>query len=250
MYENNVLVEDFAAPSGGTCGTRACWRDLTTGYAYSDKEGTPEGVIAMKLSAGTVPGKAKITVKGKGSHLGLPDLSDFDPPLTVQLHKSSGGACWGAAFPTFQKNDGVTLKAVSGVPGSTTTTTIATTTTSTTSTTLAPLWSAIHANVIYPVCSGCHGSSGGLGGFANCGTAHAALVNVVSTELATMDRVEPGDPTNSWIMHKLDNTQGTFTGQCTTTCGSSMPFGSGLLPLSTRDAIRTWITNGAVNDCP
>ena len=89
-----------------------------------------------------------------------------------------------------------------------------------------------------------------LGGFTNCGTAHTSLVNVPSTELTTMDRVEPGDPTDSWLMHKLDGTQGTFTGQCTTTCGSSMPFGSPLLPLSTRDAIRTWITNGALNDCP
>jgi len=75
------------------------------------------------------------------------------------------------------------------------------------------------------------------------------LVNVASSELPTMDRVAPGLPANSWLMHKLDGTQGTFTGQCPTFCGSSMPLGSPLLDASVRDAIRAWIADGATNDC-
>jgi len=33
-------------------------------------------------------------------------------------------------------------------------------------------------------------------------------------------------------------------------CGSQMPLGGWLLAQSVRDAIRTWITNEAMNDCP
>ena len=66
-----------------------------------------------------------------------------------------------------------------------------------------------------------------------------------------MDRVEPGDPTLSWLIHKLDGTQGSFTAQCVNNdCGGTMPLSQPQLPTATRDAIRTWITNGATNDCP
>jgi len=33
-------------------------------------------------------------------------------------------------------------------------------------------------------------------------------------------------------------------------CGSQMPLGGSFLAQSVRDAIRTWITNEAMNDCP
>ena len=129
-----------------------------------------------------------------------------------------------------------------------------TTTTSTTSTTLPPSWAAIQAAVIGPKCGGCHGGPGGsagLGGLDACSTGYASLVNVPSTELPSMNRVQPGDPTMSWIIQKLDGTQSAFNAQCTGgSCGSQMPIGQPQLPLSVRDSIRTWITNGAANDCP
>jgi polyvinyl alcohol dehydrogenase (cytochrome) len=135
---------------------------------------------------------------------------------------------------------------------STTTTTAptATTTSSTTSTTLAPSWAAIQAAVIGPTCGGCHGGAGGLAGLDDCQTGYASLVGVPATRLPTMDRVQPGDPTTSWLVHKLDGTQGTFDAQCLGgSCGGPMP-PSGPLPAGVRDAVRTWITNGAANDCP
>jgi polyvinyl alcohol dehydrogenase (cytochrome) len=141
------------------------------------------------------------------------------------------------------------------MPPTTTTTepmasTTTTSTTSTTSTTLPPSWAAIHAAVILPSCAGCHGGAGGLSGLDGCASGYAALVDVASTRLPTMDRVEPGDPTMSWLMHKLDGTQHDFDAQCVGgSCGGSMP-PSGMLPAATRDAIRTWIANGAANDCP
>jgi outer membrane protein assembly factor BamB len=145
-----------------------------------------------------------------------------------------------------------------------TTTTILTTTTSTsmttstttsitTTTTQPPSWAAIQANVIGPICGGCHSSGGfgGLGGLDTCNGGYAALVNVPSTELARMDRVEPGSPGTSWLIQKLDGTQFLFDAECVGgSCGSRMPLGQTPLSGPTRNAIRTWIANGAVNDCP
>jgi hypothetical protein len=52
-------------------------------------------------------------------------------------------------------------------------------------------------------------------------------------------------------MHKLDGDQAWFDSMCTGTfCGNQMPLGGPFLSAAEREAIRTWITEGAVNDCP
>jgi len=52
-------------------------------------------------------------------------------------------------------------------------------------------------------------------------------------------------------MRKLDGTQSSFDAQCVGGfCGSSMPPGAVPLTEAERAAIRTWILNGAQNDCP
>jgi hypothetical protein len=179
----------------------------------------------------------------------VPDLASLNEVLHVQLQTTAGDVCWGATYsPPFQRNDGDVLIALSDAPTTTTTTT---TTTSTTTTLLPPLWSAIQAQVIGPTCGGCHGIQAGLTGLGDCTTGHASLVDEPSTELTTMARVEPGDPGNSWLMHKLDGTQTWFTLMCQGGfCGSQMPLGGQPLSQAVRDTIRTWISNGAVNDCP
>jgi len=41
----------------------------------------------------------------------MPDLGSLTGPVTVQLHPSGGGPCFGATYsPPFLKNDGVTFK--------------------------------------------------------------------------------------------------------------------------------------------
>lgn len=245
VYENGVLAYDFAIPAGGTCAGKACWRDIGKGYSYSDKDLTPDGIQSLKMTEGLLPGKAKITLKGKGSRLGLGNLGALTGVLDVQLQRVAGGPCFGATFtPPFQKADASQLKAVSDAPVVTTTTT-----SSTTTTTFPASWFAIHAQVIASTCGGCHGPSAGLTGLDDCETGYAALVNVPSTENPSMDRVEPGSPSTSWLMHKLDGTQGGFTAQCVGGfCGSQMPLG-GELTLTVRNALRQWIIDGAVNDC-
>jgi hypothetical protein len=246
LYDDGVLVATFQMPAGGTCPTRECWRDRGTQFLYKDKEATPDGMTLAKLAVGVRDGDTKIILKGRGANLALPSLLDISGVLDVRLHRSSGADCWGASFsPPFRSQDASKLKAASDAPVG------PTTTTSTTSTTLLfPEWSDIHAKVIGPICGGCHGGSGGLDGLAECASGYAALVNVPSVALPSMDRVEPGDSTLSWIMHKIDGTQKNFNASCQGGfCGSRMPLGS---PLSQnrRDTIRAWINDGAINDCP
>jgi hypothetical protein len=249
LYESGALVTSVQALAAQTCATGPCWSEGATSFVYRNPDLTPDGVRSLKLIEGLVDGDARITLRGKGGGLGVPDLSQLTGVLDVRLHSSAGSICWGATFsPPFAKNDGLTLRALSDAP---TSSTITTTTTTTTTTTLAASWAAIHATVIGPTCGGCHGGSGELSGLAGCDSGYASVVNVASTAVPTMDRVEPGDPANSWLMHKLDGTQGGFTAQCLGGfCGSQMPLGGPFLDAGTRDLIRTWISSGATNDCP
>lgn len=101
--------------------------------------------------------------------------------------------------------------------------------------------------------STCHGSTVGdaNGVFLGSETArvHQGLVGVASRELPTMPLVASGDPTQSYLMKKLDGAQCAFDARCRDgTCGASMPRGDDLLPQATRDTVRRWITQGAKND--
>jgi hypothetical protein len=235
LYENGQLVQSFAIPAAGGCDILPCWKPTGSGLSYRDRELTPDGILTTKLTPGN-DDKTKIKVVGKGTRLGIPDLDDFDTDVVIQLQKQSDALCWGATFsPPFTKNDGTTFRDSSDAPDPSTP---------------LPLWSDIHSQVIGTSCGGCHGGSGGLSGLGDCNTAHASLISIVSTENPTMNRVEPGNSFDSWLMHKLDGTHSWFTADCVGGfCGSQMPLGTPL-PLATRDAIRAWITNGAVNDCP
>jgi len=55
-----------------------------------------------------------------------------------------------------------------------------------------------------------------------------------------MDRVEPNDSTQSYLMHKLDGTHLGVGGS-----GSQMPLGGPFLSQGDRDGIRAWINSGA-----
>lgn len=105
----------------------------------------------------------------------------------------------------------------------------------------------------------CHGSTAPKGGvFLGASSAHgadadaiyAALVGVPSGELPRMAFVAPGDPSASYLMHKLDGDQCQFSAECTNgDCAHVMPMGGeSTLPLVSRDTIRRWIAQGARRD--
>jgi cysteine-rich repeat protein len=98
LYDGVGLVRSFRAPSGGLC-TRGnpCWSERRSGFNYTDRNLTPDGLASVVLREGLVDGQAKLIVKGKGGLLGLSDPGALVTAVTVQLHRAGGG-CWEAVY--------------------------------------------------------------------------------------------------------------------------------------------------------
>ncbi len=115
LYAESRLVMTATAPAGRRCGSRGkpCWTDLSSGFKYADQAGEPAGVVRAGLRAGAA-GKAKITVKGKGTSLRLPALGALSAPITVQLSNVVTGRCFESTYSTFEvKRGGAMVRAKS-----------------------------------------------------------------------------------------------------------------------------------------
>ena len=102
---------------------------------------------------------------------------------------------------------------------------------------LGPTLDEIQAVVFTPNCatSGCHAGGNPAGGLnLEAGNSHAMLVGVPSSGNAAVNRVEPGQPDNSYLVQRID---GTVTPR--------MPLGGAPLSTEEIDAIRQWILDGA-----
>ena len=104
--------------------------------------------------------------------------------------------------------------------------------------------SQLQAQIFAPTCSGCH--SGPTGNslpegmdLSSTANSFAALVNVASLQVGSLDRVTPGDPGNSYLVQKLEGTAA---------AGGRMPQGGPFLNQATIDMVRQWITDGALNN--
>jgi len=87
------------APAGESCDLdhpHPCWRATHDGARYLDKDLTPDGIRRIRLKEG-LPGKARISVTGRGPNLALPDPGSLAEPVTVQLVNSLG-TCWEGTF--------------------------------------------------------------------------------------------------------------------------------------------------------
>ena len=71
---------------------------------------------------------------------------------------------------------------------------------------IAPTLASIQANVFTPICTECH-VPGGPGPFLLTSEtiSFQNLVNVPSIEVDELDRVEPFDANNSYLVHKIEN---------------------------------------------
>ena len=97
---------------------------------------------------------------------------------------------------------------------------------------------SIQQNVFTPICSPCHsGASAPEGLMLDAAHSYNLLVGVKSAESPTLDRVQPGQPDQSYIVLKIEGANGIV--------GSQMPLHETPLPQTTINAIRQWITNGA-----
>lgn len=111
IYDAGLLLTSASAPAGGACSGKPCWTDKPTNLTYRNRVGSTSGTQSVKLKEGLVDGKASIAVKAKGMKVVMPDLGAITGPVTVQLHRSGGGPCFGATYSApFQKSDATQLK--------------------------------------------------------------------------------------------------------------------------------------------
>jgi len=95
----------------------------------------------------------------------------------------------------------------------------------------------IQDTVFTPICTQCHiGASAPQGLRLDAANSYAMLVNVNSNEVPTLKRVNPGNPDQSYIVHKIQGNQAV---------GGRMPLGQAQLPQDRIDLIRQWIAAGA-----
>jgi hypothetical protein len=108
---------------------------------------------------------------------------------------------------------------------------------------LQPTFSSIQSEIFSQRCVGCHnGSTRFLPAVMNLtqGNAYASLVGVPSIQKPALHRVAPGDPENSYMIHKLEGRAG-ITGQRMPLAGTALTDGQILV-------IRRWIELGAPNN--
>ncbi len=103
---------------------------------------------------------------------------------------------------------------------------------------LAPTLASVQANVFNPSCIICHsGANAPQGLRLDAANSFTNLVGVSSREDSSFFRVSPGNPDQSYLIHKLEGTA---------SVGEQMPFGGPPIPQSTIDFVRQWITDGAL----
>lgn len=99
----------------------------------------------------------------------------------------------------------------------------------------------IQNEIFTPTCAvaGCHDATGQQEGMVlSAGRSHAMIVGVPSREMPVLKRVEPGDPSNSYLYRKIVGSG---------ISGTRMPPG-GRLTDQQITLVRDWIRRGAPND--
>ncbi|MFM7141440.1 MAG: DUF4215 domain-containing protein [Alphaproteobacteria bacterium] len=94
LWSNGSLAMTARIPAADTCAGTPCWKEKTTGFLYSDKQATPDGVFSTTLQSGSA-GRAKVLMKLKGVSIPMPALGSLAGPLKVQLR---GPTCFESAF--------------------------------------------------------------------------------------------------------------------------------------------------------
>ncbi len=110
---------------------------------------------------------------------------------------------------------------------------------------LAVTLAKLQADFFTPICSAaCHTGSGTvLPGVQNLtdGHSYASIVNVTSLQDASLKRIKPFDPDNSYLVRKLEGV-GIAAGT------GRMPFGGPYLTVTQIDEVRAWVAAGALNN--
>ncbi|MFO0550296.1 MAG: hypothetical protein U0271_18020 [Polyangiaceae bacterium] len=111
--------------------------------------------------------------------------------------------------------------------------------------------------------SSCHGNDGGLTPAADrpylgsidqmttpsdVAAIRAAIIGQTAVQ-SSMLLVDPSHPETSFLMHKMDGDIECASLDCVGgDCGTAMPQSSDILPRETRDLVRAWISQGALDN--
>ena len=97
---------------------------------------------------------------------------------------------------------------------------------------------SIQAHVFTPICTVCHsGATAPHGLRLDAANSYNLLVGIPSEEVPGLLRVKPGDPSNSYVIQKLEGHA---------SVGERMPLGGPYLSADVIAVIRQWITDGAM----
>lgn len=88
--------------------------------------------------------------------------------------------------------------------------------------------------------SGCHSGGTPAAGMNLDAPAYSRIVGVASSEVPSLQRINPGNAADSYMIRKLEGGPGIV--------GARMPLGGPFLPQATIDRIRAWIDSGAPNN--
>jgi hypothetical protein len=104
---------------------------------------------------------------------------------------------------------------------------------------IQPIWDGVGTGTT--ACTACHsGGSPSAGLDLSSGNSYGEIFNVPSGQAAGMDLIEPGNPAQSYLLHKLDNTHIGVGGS-----GSRMPLGGAAINAASRTELQNWVTSGA-----
>jgi hypothetical protein len=104
-----------------------------------------------------------------------------------------------------------------------------------------PTFTNIQSNVFTPICSACHiGANAPQGLRLDEASSYNLLVGIPSVERPELLRVAPGNPDGSYIIRKLEGGPNI--------AGAQMPLNLTPLPQTTINAIRVWISRGALHN--
>jgi len=95
-YVDGVLAADAPIASGGTCGSRDCWKSTNTGFELRDRTGSNAGVEKLQIKARN--GALKLTVKARGASLAPVLPIEPTAQVDMQLRRGVAEPCWEAAF--------------------------------------------------------------------------------------------------------------------------------------------------------
>lgn len=107
----------------------------------------------------------------------------------------------------------------------------------------SPTLTSLQSSIFTPRCAvaGCHVGAGAQEGMdLSAGQTHSNVVNVSSHQLPQFLRVEPGDPSDSYLYMKLAGDPRILN--------QRMPFGGPYLSDEELEAVAAWILAGAADD--